>query len=491
MSEWQNRWLINGTLTTTSPLHIGGDLPCPMDLYPKADKKKKQTVDVTTVVSDYRGRAYIPGSTIKGNLRAWMETDGCNTALIKTIFGSDHKEKEGQIGGKAEFHDAFVTENMPDVIEHPPYWNIERLTGVTASVALNRTTGTAEDKKLFHLEYVPFGVSFSVRITGQDLDNAEVALLLYAIENGLGKEAKRPMAFGAFTANGWGRMIWNNTTVRRTAREDVMAWLETPADTRYDISTQFASDDPIQAANDHEPSSPDMLAIALKLNFDGPFLVNDQSKSKKVTGEDHDANFNPRRNTEGRVILPVESFRGAFRSQAERIIRTIHGHACTPQKPCAAITKQDDVKKLCLACQLFGASGWKTLIEIPQFILSNNPQDRTQEFLAIDRFTGGGKDGAKFNARVVVSPHFTGEIKIDVRRSKTWMFGLLALTLRDLCEGDITFGFGAAKGYGTCRTKITISGNSDFTWPPAPSDKLSGFVEELHKEIKKRGANHA
>ena len=32
--------------------------------------------------------------------------------------------------------------------------------------------------------------------------------------------------------------------------------------------------------------------------------------------------------------------------------------------------------------------------------------------------------------------------------------GLLALTLRDLLEGDVTFGFGAAKGYGACTAEF-------------------------------------
>ena len=35
------------------------------------------------------------------------------------------------------------------------------------------------------------------------------------------------------------------------------------------------------------------------------------------------------------------------------------------------------------------------------------------------------------------------------------MLGLLALTLRDLIEGDIPLGFGASKGYGACHATIT------------------------------------
>jgi CRISPR/Cas system CSM-associated protein Csm3 (group 7 of RAMP superfamily) len=189
--------------------------------------------------------------------------------------------------------------------------------------------------------------------------------------------------------------------------------------------------------------------------FDGPFLVNDQSKSRKVTGDDHKADMNPRRETNGNVSLPAASFRGALRAQAEKIIRTVGGHACTTRKPCKAITNTKDVKNLCLACRLFGASGWKTAIAIPQFELEScKNKEFRQDFLAIDRFTGGGKDGAKFDALSVLDPIFSGVIRIDMEKSGQWGLGLLALTLRDLKEGDITFGFGAAKGYGACQAIV-------------------------------------
>ena len=42
-----------------------------------------------------------------------------------------------------------------------------------------------------------------------------------------------------------------------------------------------------------------------------------------------------------------------------------------------------------------------------------------------------------------------GSISIDFARlSREWAIGLLALTFRDLLEGDIRLGFGRAKGFG-------------------------------------------
>ncbi len=41
-----------------------------------------------------------------------------------------------------------------------------------------------------------------------------------------------------------------------------------------------------------------------------------------------------------------------------------------------------------------------------------------------------------------------------MQRVKPWGVGLLALLVRDLMEGDVTFGYGASKGYGQCYAKL-------------------------------------
>jgi hypothetical protein len=72
------------------------------------------------------------------------------------------------------------------------------------------------------------------------------------------------------------------------------------------------------------------------------------------------------------------------------------------------------------------------------------------DFLAIDRFTGGGKGGAKFDALGLWQPGFS--VRMQVENPEAWELGWLALVLRDLAEGMFPVGFGGAKGFG--RTKI-------------------------------------
>lgn len=69
----------------------------------------------------------------------------------------------------------------------------------------------------------------------------------------------------------------------------------------------------------------------------------------------------------------------------------------------------------------------------------------------------------KFNADYADRPRLRGTIGVDLKRAEPWSLGLVALTLRDLVEGDITLGHGASKGYGACQAVITsVSPPSQF-----------------------------
>jgi CRISPR/Cas system CSM-associated protein Csm3 (group 7 of RAMP superfamily) len=173
----------------------------------------------------------------------------------------------------------------------------------------------------------------------------------------------------------------------------------------------------------------------------------------------------------GKVVLPAKSFRGAFRAQAEKILRTMGIHACNPLETiptngcCKAVEDISDVEKgkLCMACRIFGAPGWKTPLSISEFRLESGKYEiRTQEFVAIDRFTGGGKASAKFNANAIYRPIFNGTIQVNNNLMPEEGLAILAMTLRDLIEGDITFGFGAAKGYGSCTAEVDLWKDEEY-----------------------------
>ena len=108
--------------------------------------------------------------------------------------------------------------------------------------------------------------------------------------------------------------------------------------------------------------------------------------------------------------------------------------------------KEPGNNDLCLACQLFGSAQKGSRLRVMDAPISGIPVWKAVDFLAIDRFTGGGVDGAKFDAAALWKPVFS--VRMFLEEPNSWELGWLALTLRDLAEGRLSFGFGSAKGFG-------------------------------------------
>jgi CRISPR-associated RAMP protein (TIGR02581 family) len=177
----------------------------------------------------------------------------------------------------------------------------------------------------------------------------------------------------------------------------------------------------------------------------------------------------------GKFIFPGSSFRGIFRSHAEKIARSLvtlnssnasnflnKCPACNPfadkEDPLTSCNvifreykrthKNEEIKddKLCLACQLFGSSFKGSRLYVNDGEMIDPPEIKIMDFLAIDRFTGGGKEGAKFDALVLWQPRF--KLRIFVENPKDWQLGWLMLVMKDLKEGLVSFGFGKNKWFG-------------------------------------------
>ncbi len=442
-ATFSSRWRFAGRIETTSDFHLGSGEVTTREKVPV--KKSEPRADISAVAVDQRGAAYIPGSSLKGALRSWTR-DRFDESLVNAVFGGD-SDKPDTHAGKAEFHDAFFAEETGS-FAGLPHWCAKRHTSVTASVAIDRWTRTAEDKKLFHFEVVPPGVSFQLAITAHDLSDEEAGMLLQTLR-AFGQDGP---SLGAGTRDGFGRFSWSHEAVSRLT--DPSAWRG-----EWDALPPLDQPDCDQfAAAVQRTVAGNAITIAVDIAFDGPFLVNEPSRTKEDRDDERDLpNHAPRVGKNGGVVLPVSSFRGALRAQAEKIVRTLEGKAChstDPEDACDAIEGKEGWKNLCLTCQLFGATGWASPISFSPFRLKEEPKPFHQELVAIDRFTGGVSGSAKFNVEAKWAPAFSGSLSIEQSRLEEPAIGLLALALRDLAEGDLPLGFGASKGYGSCAATV-------------------------------------
>ena len=192
------------------------------------------------------------------------------------------------------------------------------------------------------------------------------------------------------------------------------------------------------------------------------------------------------------AYLPGSSLKGVLRSRGEKIVRTlsaIHAKenglvyekivaACDPLetsknqelRACGEFFKAIEEKRkkekeepvlldwqklqehACLTCLLFGSTHFAGRIKVidayPESVV-NKEHSKKFDHVAIDRFTGGAREGAKFEARLLIhenTPKFFGQLIL--RNVEPWQLGMIAFVLKDLYLGDIRVGYGKTKGYG-------------------------------------------
>lgn len=395
---------------------------------------------------------------------------------------------------------------------------------VRDGVGIDRRTGTAASaaQVKFDTEVVPAGAKFELRVELEDVNDDDKMLLAAALAEW---QAGRGW-LGGNTGRGLGNAKLDKIQFMRntlSSGEELLAYLK--ADDPKQIATQETNwlTKKIANARGQAPplakneARPPFISANFQLAFDGPFLMHDATAAT-VVGFDHlpllDAvpGFNQK---PPRPLMAGSGLRGVMRSHAERIARTIATinarkdsptdpgteflkkcPACNPlenrlDQPltrCDELIKDDDAKEnprdehLCLGCLLFGSTVRGSRLKVMDGKLLGEPRWKPLDFLAIDRFTGGGLDGAKFDAMALWRPTF--EVQLFLEEPQLWELGWLALLLRDMADKRLTFGFGAAKGFGNAQAqRIEIKcgflrdddWGSDFSKHEIKDDEDAGF----------------
>ncbi|WP_435548578.1 RAMP superfamily CRISPR-associated protein [Desulfobacterium sp. N47] len=247
-----NRYRITGILKTISHLNIGDGLMDSNELRVK-QKEGEDVPKFSTVMTDYRNRAYIPGTTIKGNLRCWLEQifsdlmlttintpkraedlqdlfkKNKNSNIIlhdflqkgEYLFGSSVNE------GKLEFWDAPMNTpppiNQNQTLAYSGY-DQTRGTILLKSVAIDPETGTAAKNRLFNYEVVPQGMTFEITVCGQNLLPDELGMLLFALD-GFNSEIY-PVTLGAMGGVGFGRCRFSIKEIFYLDKNNYEAWIQ-------------------------------------------------------------------------------------------------------------------------------------------------------------------------------------------------------------------------------------------------------------------------
>ncbi len=491
------RYRISGSFLLRSPLHVGDGASDKWKLDDggrrsgSPDGIEVRTVCVGKKIDGTGTAPYIPGSSLKGALRGWCQQFHSDRAVVDSLFGTQ------KAGGKAIFEAATLTTAAIPPTSTWQWWDSERSTCVSANVTLDPRTRTAQDRKLRHAEYVPEGSVFTVTFFLLDPTEEELDLLLYLLNN-CNESSPLALRFGAGAPDGWGSVKWTLQKIEKCGAAEVAEWIskaQTSAVAGQPIVSArqgaWSKTDSIainkRALSRFQPvAAPETVKLEITLQLQGGFLVNDPSQRRK--GGEGAILHSPLRLRSQRAYLPASSFRGAFRSQARCIWRTlqqVHPNDAVTDRPLREAKYAADQEDLFGFYQLFGAPGWASPLAISDFIpvdTKTGDLATKQEFIAIDRFTGAGAESRKFNAFREVGQELRGSVTVNLEALRSakcgpWVFALLLFTLRDLVEGDITFGWGASKGYGAAVANVSAMPGHSL------ANTVADFVKLLPRSV--------
>ena len=496
------RVLVTGSLTCLSDLHIGdGDLTLQSErdvppsapraeskrttdnsnrakvLFrpPETEKKeeKKSEGSYNTVCRDYQNRAYIPGSTLRGSLASFLNRE---TSFYRKFFGYADEEAKNTLAarqaGLLRVYDARLQEEtkQAEKFSDLPGFSEERHTFLRHSVSISPITGTAAKGKLFCYELVPKGSIFTVQFQIESRNKAgaekftkeELAQLLALIKQWNTEAA----AIGSGVTKGYGRIQWKMERVEALTSKEELHWLESdslePPPMMSITDTAQPADINALLSEAGSDGGKDTAPLKFKLDIlpDGPFLINEpeyvQDKSKQGEKEVFpvlEYSRGGRNGKKSEALIPARTLAGAIRGRARRILATIaHQHYDVSEDTATGIAES-------VVKDFFGLEERKGALRLTE--ARGEAEQHIQNFIGVDRFTGGVNDGANYKVRAAACKKLSTEDCLLDRHllpAGDWWKGMLLLVLLDGMDGDMQVGWGKAKGYGRMAFQLQYNG---------------------------------
>ena len=541
------RYELTIRVRTASPLHSGGI----DEVVNRTEEGRDRQTVVRRFARDGRDRPILTGRSVKGALRAACrrylsgQPDAgvaavLNPAALRRLWGD-----EGKKSASAPLRAACLTVHTVELCPA----GADGAVGTDGAAgelparmgnAIDRYWGSAADGALFEHEYLPEGRTLEIVITAQaglpdgvdvpagavEPATPEQVETLFGLFLGLFRSER--IAFGGRQGAGWGRVrpdarpgagFWTLTRAPLGSCDDLVSWLSGGQDMAGTIV-------PVDCGG------PDRMRITVEWNSPTGILVADprrreaelerkrQEKEKREraaqeagrSGEQGDVrdDYVPARQmrtdtAQGeRLVLPGSSVRGALRSRASRIARTILAARRAPVEDWSdtdvhAQLAGDPV----LVRDLFGSTeqhGALTVLDT----LAVPGSSRLIPHNAGDRWTGGVAGGALYGEEVHDAQW--GDLTLELnpgsfspradvnRRRAAWC--LLGLVLAELAAGTLPLGSRGTRGLGQVEvTKISVTGGRSIgiEGPPfsAPSkdagesvaEQILGRLRTVNKEI--------
>lgn len=442
----------------TSELHIGG-----VDAVPDRDGEG-------TVIRFNRNglkEPTIPGRSIRGAVRAacdllWEErklkddpSGVFSETNWKSLWGDYLTHHEG--GSPDDLRPVRRSALTFHAVSFPEYK--DRDSGESPlprrhGVGIDRTTGAASDGALYKHEFLPRGTRFDIRITAEGRDGAQkndterkdnkqsdgipgpapsdsVKKLLEVIFHILKSGA---VCLGGRTSSGQGTIQVIEPKLRRTGKTTDAGALTAPADVLDALIGEAEEGTPIPLElggwSLQEPArikitwwSPTGIFVAEdeRLTKQRKAQKEAENREKGIDEEVHEVVYPLRDPSEewenAQLLIPGTSIRGALRSRASRIARTV----LAARDELSTFTTHDLHEQIAaepnLVRYMFGSTEYRGALTVHDCLSTDRGKLIEVTHNAIDRWTGGVVDGGLFTEAVYVGTHWEPiTIDIDLRQ---------------------------------------------------------------------------
>ena len=315
-------------------------------------------------------------------------------------------------------------------------------------VGIDRTTGAASDGALYEHEFLPRGTRFTIRITAEGRDGEKmrreqsdgipepassesVKKILEFIVDVLTSGA---ICLGGRTGSGQGTIQVIEPKLRRTAKTTDAGTPAEPADVLDALIGEDAEGTPIPLElggwSLEEPAritidwwSPTGIFVAEddELTKQRKTAKEDENKEKGINEEVHEVIYPLRDPSEewenAQLLIPGTSIRGALRSRASRIARTV----LAAKNELSTFASHDLHEQIAaepnLVRYMFGSTEYRGAVTVHDCLSTKRGKRIEVTHNAIDRWTGGVIDGGLFTEAVYLGTKWQPiTIDIDLRQ---------------------------------------------------------------------------
>lgn len=380
------------------------------------------------LLRDAKGNPFIPGTSIAGASRSLLAQQSQpwhdykarkETQELKDFFGG---------AGKDDTMSALIVDDASCVSEQP-------VVSIRDGVRVSAQSGSAADKAKFDVEVLERGTEFELSLEclirhGDEQSEFEKLFfaLLHVFQQG-------EVRLGARTRRGYGRgkvTSWEVRDLKMENSQDVVAWLTGDPWTRPKSCLA-----PRALPTDQRR----YFRIDAQFNLHTSLLI-------RGVSADPDAPDMVHLRSAGEPVVPGTSFAGAFRHRASLIANILGWNSGALADMFGPVHEQQPTNQQ--------SELWASRVWIEEHLVKN-VEERWQDRVAIDRFTGGSLQSALFNEKPIYPISMTEQsvsnlqLELTLEEPEEAEIGLLLLTLRDFWHGHAALGGETSGGRGTLK----------------------------------------